>query len=151
MVQRDPIIHSVEPCYRGTIPGSWEHTSEGGTEFVHQWEPAYTVDVFVAGFPRGAHLDDYCRKCVTKGTQDVGLCVTVEEVVFAHKDGSDRGYRVGVRNYPRFPKTRRQILDHAVRIAELLVEKLDQDTALVDAPDATIWVRRKTKLEDAKC
>lgn len=155
------------------LSGQWSHTGVGrewehrnpavDVDFVLKWEDPYTVDVFIArpfrptstgdGHPDKDAIRDFVQTAIpvdNRQNHPPGLCVTVDLAEFIHKDGTDYGYRIGLRNYPRFPKTKTQIMDLAIRLAEYLIEKLEQNTALIDAPDATVWVRSKVKLEDEK-
>lgn len=142
-------VLKVDPAHRR----EWAHHEPGKDCFIHTWEEAYTVQVFVGnGYdeqPRIKQIvEAFVKTTATKGKpDDVGLCVTVEDVAFYHKDGREWGYVFGVRQYPRFPKTREQILDHAVRLAEAVLAATSQKSALVDAPDVSIWIRKQNEPE----
>jgi len=150
----NPNEHDPTWTWTGQL-AEWEHKSAGGVEFLQKWDTPYTVNVFVGTGDQlgGRYIKEFCETAVPiNNTQKhpPGLCVTYTYTTFAHKDDVEEGLQVSLRNYPRFPKSKSQILDLAIRLAEYLIEKLEQNTALIDAPDATVWVRRKVKLEDSK-
>lgn len=69
-----------------------------------------------------------------------GACVTVRETTFIYTGGEEAGVEIGLVNYPRFPSTRSALLERARELAEGLVIKLCQKTALVVADDVTEWI-----------
>jgi hypothetical protein len=72
-----------------------------------------------------------------------GLCVTLTPTTFIYTYGAEEGVRVGMVNYPRFPKTPEQIRERALRIAENLMNDLVQRTALIEMPEVTTWLHRE--------
>ena len=95
-------------------------------------------------------LKHYCGVVNTPNSgHPPGLCVTLTHTEFVHKDGVCHGFRIGLANYPKFPKHETQLIHHAEKIAELLIEKLEQDTALVEGPNYTTWVRRMDSIPEA--
>lgn len=69
---------------------------------------SYQSTIFIAG--DYAKAVRYCKAHCDR----VGLCVTVEKLVFAYTGGAEAGVRIGLINYPRFPSTPAAILDRAV-------------------------------------
>ena len=78
---------------------------------------------------------DYC--------DDVGLCVTVTETEFIYTDGNERGCLVGLINYPRFPSTPENILEHALALAKLLLDAYCQYKVSVICSDRTYMIERE--------
>jgi hypothetical protein len=68
-----------------------------------------------------------------------GLCVTVEPCEYIYTGGQEAGYCVGLINYPRFPADHRAITERANRLAERLMAKGCQHSALVMTPETTEW------------
>jgi hypothetical protein len=72
-----------------------------------------------------------------------GLCVTVEPVRYVFTGGECEGARVGLINYGRFPTEPRVIFLKAERLARLLIDELDQESASIVAFDKTVWLSRR--------
>lgn len=72
-----------------------------------------------------------------------GLCVTVEPVEFIYTGGQERGVRVGLINYPRFPCDPTEIFIRAEMLASALVEGMHQHSASIVASDRTVWISRR--------
>jgi hypothetical protein len=72
-----------------------------------------------------------------------GLCVSVTEADFVFTGGLESGVRVGLINYPRFPKEPSEIFDTAVELSRFLIERLHQQSCSVVAPDQTMWLSRR--------
>lgn len=114
--------------------------------FTEQMVSPFSVTIFVGNSHPGWHqalpvIKDYCRTCVTKDSDHPpGICVTFQSITFIHRDGEEYGYKIGLVNYPRFPKTEDQLMSHARELAHLLIDKLGQKTALIDSPIGTFWV-----------
>ena len=96
----------------------------------------YTASVYVSGPQQD--VERICREFVMRG-----LCVTVEPVEFIYTGGQERGVRVGLINYPRFPSTREEIKATAEELAEALVVGLHQHSGIVVATDLTAWLTRR--------
>lgn len=96
----------------------------------------YTAAIYVAGPP--ADAERICREFVLRG-----LCVTVEPVEFIYTGGQERGVRVGLINYPRFPADPAAIFATAEELALALIEGLHQHSASIVATDKTVWMSRR--------
>lgn len=57
---------------------------------------SFPIQLFVTGEGIEQHCQQYCNV--------VGLCVTVTETNYIYSGGSEKGYIIGLINYPRFPK-----------------------------------------------
>lgn len=77
-----------------------------------------------------------------------GLCVTVTPTTFVYTGGAEDGVAVGFVNHPRFPKSPEEIAARARVVALRLMDDLCQWSALVVAPDKTLWLTRRP--EDAR-
>ena len=69
-----------------------------------------------------------------------GLCVTIEPLKFIYTNGKEPGLRIGLINYPRFPKTQSYIRDKALKLATLLKEKYKQERVSVVCKDKTFTI-----------
>jgi hypothetical protein len=95
--------------------------------------PSWPVTIHIAGDPFKARVAcaSFCDK--------VGLCVTVSDTDYVYSFGSEVGVRVGLINYPRFPKTPAEIEETAYKLALLLRDQLDQQSFTIETPDQTTW------------
>ena len=75
----------------------------------------------------------------------VGACVTLEPCKYIFTGGAEDGARIGLINYPRFPKSTEELREQAISLAELLVGSTHQLSCSVVMPDETVWVYRPEK------
>ena len=74
--------------------------------------------------------DAYC--------QETGFCVTVEPVTYTYTGSEpEQGCAVGLINYPRFPSSESDLMEHAFVLAERLIKGLDQWGASIVTPNNT--------------
>jgi hypothetical protein len=97
----------------------------------------YTVRLYLSG-PIESAKTLLRRECMREG-----LCVTVEPTLYIYTGGEETGYVVGLLNYPRFPSEPEALKARAKLIAEMLVEETYQHSALIVAPDESIWVTKR--------
>lgn len=109
---------------------------------IQKTEPTYRVKVHLAG-----DFED-ARRSLRRQALEEGLCVTLHPVEFVYTAGMESGVTVGLTNYPRFPKSREELFDRAVRVAVRLMDDLCQHSALVEADDQTQWLTKRP--EDLK-
>lgn len=100
-----------------------------------------SVRIWLAGDP--ARAEDLCMRFCW----DIGLCVTVTPTTFVYSGGMERGVMVGLVNYPRFPKSAKEIRHYANLLAIVLRDGLHQKTCLVETPEETIWLKRDLPFE----
>lgn len=89
-------------------------------------------EIFMAGDIAQAKqaCREYCR---------VGLCVTIEPCDYIYTGGEEAGFRIGIRNYPRFPSTEEALKDHAFALAPRLANACCQHSYMVVGPTDTWW------------
>jgi hypothetical protein len=102
-------------------------------------ETTYTVRLYVAG-DLGTAKASLRRECLSDG-----LCVTVTQTTFVYTAGAEDGVEVGFVNYPRFPTTPDALFGRARRVADRLMADLCQWSALLVAPDRTVWINNRPK------
>ena len=100
--------------------------------------PTCEVKIYIGG--------DYEKACqiANKYCTMYGFCVTVTPTEYVYKYGRESGVIVGLMNYPRFPNTEEELLEHAFRLAcgigfESLVDGLCQGSFSVVTPLTTYW------------
>jgi hypothetical protein len=104
--------------------------------------PTFWAEVCIAGDIEQAK--QVCREeCFCDG-----LCVTIEPCEYIYTGGQETGYRVRLINYPQFPSTPGAILGRALALAELLMARTCQWSALVMTPTETHWITRREDCAD---
>ena len=73
---------------------------------------------------------------------EVKLGLTYTETDFVYVDGDEPGFVIGLINYPRFPSTPQDILDHAKNLGGILMKELEQERFSVVCPDITIMYEK---------
>jgi len=101
--------------------------------------PTYNVTIYVAGDILVAK-DELRQECMEEG-----LCVTITPTTFVYTGGAEEGMAIGLVNYPRFPKEPREIDNRAFKIAERLINRLSQTSALIVDANDTVWMRREDR------
>lgn len=102
----------------------------------------YQIWIYIGGdFEQAKQVcREYCM--------NVGLCVTVEPIIYVYTGGEESGVRVGLMNYPRFESDRSEVAGHAFNLAKILRNRLCQwSFSLVDS-EKTTW--HSARPEDAK-
>ena len=94
--------------------------------------PTFTAHIYIGG-------DINTARSVLRRYVLVGLCVTLEPVEFIYTGGLETGIRVGLINYPRFPKPIADLEACALDIARTLRHELCQHSFSIIMPDETIW------------
>lgn len=99
--------------------------------------PTWYVKIYLAGDIEIAK--QVCREeCMRKG-----LCVTIEPCEYIYTGGQETGYCIGMINYPRFPCGENEVTARAKSLAELLMLRTCQLSALVVTPKYTEWLTRR--------
>ncbi|RWO06271.1 MAG: hypothetical protein EOS07_21770 [Mesorhizobium sp.] len=99
--------------------------------------PTYVADIFIAGDETAAR--QACQEFVLEGE-----CVNFAPCEYIFTGGREPGVRVGLINYPRFPRSSSEIFDTAVRLAEFLITRLHQSSASVVASDRSVFLTRRS-------
>jgi len=82
------------------------------------------IKIYIAGDRNHARqvLQEYVMR---------GACVSISEEEYIYSMGNETGFVVNLINYPRFPKTEKELLDQALDLAELLIVELYQGSCTV--------------------
>lgn len=100
-------------------------------------EPTYVIRLYLSG------PIEVAKQMIREECYREGLCVTVEPTTFIYTGGEEAGYVVGLLNYPRFPKTKVELMARAADLAVKLLDTTFQHSALMVAPDQTSWVTKR--------
>ena len=87
--------------------------------------PTHQATIFLAG------PIEVAKQVVRAYCKEIGLCVTIEPTTYIYTLGEEQGYRVGLINYPRFPRTGEEIHDAAVELGKILLEATHQGSFTV--------------------
>lgn len=97
----------------------------------------YTATIEIAG--DFAHIRQLCRAyCYEKGE-----CVSLVAAEYPYKGGLESGAKVGLINYPRFPREPAEIWDRAVELGTILRDALCQHSFTIVATDKTEFFSRR--------
>lgn len=80
------------------------------------------------------------RKLCQEYVDDVSLCVTITPTEFIYVHGREKGIKVGLINYPRFPEGDFQIKIYAMNLAEKLMIAFQQCRVSIVLPSETIML-----------
>ena len=106
----------------------------------HLTEKTFQVRIYVSG------PIEHAKALLRKEVMRKGLCVTIEPTTFIYSGGEESGYVVGLIQYPRFPARESSIVLRAKKIANLLMRQTAQWSALVVAPDKSIYMSCRPSL-----
>ena len=77
---------------------------------------------------------EFVEELLQEYVDEVGFCVSITKTKFIYTKGNENGVVVGIINYPRFPSSSSELLDHTTKIATILMEKLDQCRVTIVTP-----------------
>lgn len=100
--------------------------------------PTYQIKIYLSG------PIEIAKHVIREHVLENPLCVTIEPTTFIYTGGEESGYVVGLLNYPRFPKTADELNERANMLAELLLAKTFQRSALIVKPETTTWITIET-------
>ena len=90
---------------------------------------AFSINIY-CGLREGYSKEEHSLQDVYEICQyfcdNVGLCVTVTPTSYIYVNGGENGCIIGILNYPRFPKTKKELVNHALNLIDILKVKLKQ-------------------------
>lgn len=112
--------------------------------WAHREEVTGAVDLWIAYPPVDMLKKSGMEKALQAYVDKVGLCVTLTETHFFYTGGREPGWKVGLRNYPRFPSENQALLEHAEKIGNLLADAGDQGSFMIEEHGGcTYWFTRR--------
>lgn len=86
--------------------------------------PTHIIKIYIAGDKNLARqvLQEYVMR---------GMCVSISDEEYIYTMGNETGIVVNLINYPRFPKSAKELLNEATELAHHLLEKLHQGSCTV--------------------
>lgn len=97
----------------------------------------YTIRIYLSG------PIEVAKQIIREHVLAEPLCVTIEPTTFIYTGGEEAGYVVGLLNYPRFPSDPKTLNVRAVKLANLLLDRTFQHSALVVTPQETTWITKR--------
>jgi hypothetical protein len=96
--------------------------------------PTYQIKIYLSGPIEAA------KQIIREHLLDMPLCVTIEPTTFIYAGGEEAGYVVGLLAYPRFPLAPNELAVRADVLANLLLDRTFQRSALIVTPERTSWI-----------
>lgn len=78
-----------------------------------------------------------CEEIVQSFVDELGECVKITPVKFIYTNGSENGASIQFIQYPRFPRTERQILNRSILLANKLMGALHQERCSIITKETT--------------
>lgn len=97
----------------------------------------HVIKIYIAGDKNLARqvLQEYVMQ---------GACVSISDEEYIYKMGNESGIVVNLINYPRFPKEEHELLEQALELANILIEKLYQGSCtVVDYSGDSYFISRR--------
>ena len=108
-------------------------------------ENTFLVNIYV-GFREGYGdiIHTYCEaeQILQEYCDSISYCVSMTPTKFIYKNSNEEGVIIGLINYPRFPSTREDIVNKAFAIAEIFLEKFNQNRISVVYSDQTYLIEK---------
>ena len=99
--------------------------------------PTHTIRLYLSG------PIEVAKQVIREHVLAHPLCVTIEATTFIYTGGEEQGYVVGLLNYPRFPTAPNELAVRARTLAELLLDRTFQHSALIVTPENTTWITKR--------
>jgi len=74
---------------------------------------------------------------------ETGLCVSVEPIDYIYTGGREKGGRITLINYPRFPATESHLVLTAAKLGVILMTQFNQHRISIVAPAKTFMIENE--------
>ena len=92
------------------------------------------------GYGESVHTLDEVKNFLQEYVDKAGLCFTISPTTFVYSNGREEGAVIGLVNYPRFPKTKRELEILAEEIAELCKDRFNQERISIEYQGYTMTI-----------
>ncbi|MDP2672885.1 MAG: hypothetical protein Q8O84_03680 [Nanoarchaeota archaeon] len=92
------------------------------------------------GYTNKIHTINEVKNLLQDYVDETSFCVTITPTTFIYKNGRENGAIIGLINYPRFPKTKKEIKQRAEEIANLCKDKYKQKRVSIEYQNKTIML-----------
>jgi hypothetical protein len=93
--------------------------------------PTYQIKIYLSG------LIEVAKHIIREHLLDRPMCVTIEPTTFMYTGGEKAGYVVGLLASPQFPAAPNELAVRADVLANLLLDRTFQKSALIVTPERT--------------
>jgi hypothetical protein len=69
--------------------------------------------------------------------------MTIDSTSFIYTGGEEKGFVIGLINYPKFPQTKNEVWVQAVDLALRILDATFQWSTLVMDTDKTLWITKR--------
>jgi len=83
---------------------------------------------------------DRVYRTIQKYVDEIGWCVTVTPTKFIYKQGHEPGVIIEAVQYPRFPISEEKLRVRVIKLAEILLDKMEQNRLSICFPEQTIML-----------
>lgn len=107
--------------------------------------PTYTAEINIGlreGYAGPLIRTSVLKDSVQAYVDEVGLCATFTDTQFIYPGGREPGLKIGLINYPRFPKPNTYVKAQAITIASRLMVLAKQQRVTVVCTDETIMLEQ---------
>ena len=104
---------------------------------------SFNIKIYVGlrgGYSDVVHSPDLVTEYLQGFCDDLGFCFSISDTKFIYKDGNEPGVVITIINYPRFPKTKEELTDIAINVAEHLKILCNQQRVSIVCDDLTYMV-----------
>jgi len=106
-------------------------------------EKTFTANIYV-GFREGygdqLHTYNEAEQILQEYCDSISYCVSMTPTEFIYNGANEEGIIIGLINYPRFPSAREDIVNKAFAIAEIFLEKFNQNRISIVCSDKTYLI-----------
>lgn len=103
--------------------------------------PSFNVQIWCGlkeGYDGITHTIEEVEGICQKYVDTEKNCVTVTPTTFIYVNGKEPGFVIGFISYPRFPMDQIQILNEAIKLANILLNELKQNRLTITTPQESI-------------
>lgn len=104
--------------------------------------PTYEIRIYMSG------PIEVAKQAMRENVFRFPSCMTITPTTYIYTGGEEAGYVVGLLNYPRFPTAPNELCVRAKTVAEFLLEKTFQHSALIVTPETTTWITTRNHEND---
>lgn len=96
--------------------------------------PTYSIQIYLSG------PIEVAKQAIREHVFRFPCCMTISPTTYIYTGGEESGYVVGILNYPLYPAAPNELNVRAEVVAEHLLAKTFQRSALIVTPEYTKWI-----------
>ena len=109
---------------------------------------SYNVQIWVglrAFYTDKVYTVNDVRKICDEFVNEIKDCITITPTEYRYVNGNETGVIVGYIQYPRFPRSRKEIKRRAFIIGETLMKELEQNRITITTPFKSYMLENKNQ------